>query len=407
MNRKKKSRITMAVAAAAMMVVTGCAYEKQNVDASKQESLSSKIEETTEGSVFNLSTEQEEALGANLLDLSYVKSDKSDEAFLNLDQEKATKIEDQMSKNQKEKTITEEKVSDQVERIVSGQTNENVVKLDEKTVETPTVKEEKVVAETKTETNTETKTETEADTKVEEKTEKSEETAAQVANAVQTNDVAQTVNEEQSNNDVQASDTEKVSFIDRILYTSKGAYTDYFVGDFSFAADGLSGTFKISTYDSYSKEYVDSLKIGDTIANGYRFTNENGSTGYEDILIETLERDDVYSRVLINNTYYFELQENGEYYLDDGNGFMNTTFVGERTLQIAPDVMIVDNANAFWKEGILASYYGAEYYSSVAEFVDRLDDEDVWYFPNLLMRVENDEVKVIVVNPANHEPWHN
>ena len=179
MNRKKKSRITMAVAAAAMMVVTGFAYEKQNVDASKQESLTSKTEEVTEGSVFNLPTKQEEAKGASLinlpyvksdqpdellLNLPYVKSDKSDESLLDLEQEKIATIEDQVSKNQKEKTITEEKVSDQVERIVSGQTNENVVKLDEKTVEPPNVNQEKVVAETKTETEAETGTGTGTET---------------------------------------------------------------------------------------------------------------------------------------------------------------------------------------------------------------------------------------------------
>ena len=47
-NRKKKSRIKMAIAAVLMLVVVGCSFEKQNVDTSKQESLTSKTEETTE-----------------------------------------------------------------------------------------------------------------------------------------------------------------------------------------------------------------------------------------------------------------------------------------------------------------------------------------------------------------------
>ena len=45
-NRKKKSRILMAVAAAFMLVVVGCAFEKKDLDTSKQENLTSRIEET-------------------------------------------------------------------------------------------------------------------------------------------------------------------------------------------------------------------------------------------------------------------------------------------------------------------------------------------------------------------------
>ena len=63
-NKKKKSRITMAIAAVIMVTVVGCSFEKQNVDTSKQESLTSKIEETTEESVVELAeeTDTEEAV---------------------------------------------------------------------------------------------------------------------------------------------------------------------------------------------------------------------------------------------------------------------------------------------------------------------------------------------------------
>ena len=216
----------------------------------------------------------------------------------------------------------------------------------------------------------------------------------------------QSTNDAQTVAGAQVTGSEAVSYADRVLYKSQGTYTAYLTGKYSFAADGTTGTFSVSTFDSYSKEYVDSLKVGDTIQGGSIIWDEDGEVTHENIVIETLERDDAYNRIFINDGYCFVLQENGEYYFEDGAGFKNVKDAGEKTLKIASDVKIVDNADPYWSEGIIANYSGSDSFKNVAEFVDRLDDEDVWYQPELYLRVENDEVKAIAVNPANHEPWY-
>ena len=229
---------------------------------------------------------------------------------------------------------------------------------------------------------------------------------AESNNDVQTAVDVQAADDAQTSKDSQITGSEEVSTAAQTIYTSHGVYTAYQADDYSFAEDGLSGTFHIASYDSYSKEYVDSLKEGDTIPKGCQYWDEDGKVFYEDIVIETLERDAAIDRVIINDCFSFVAQENGEYYLEDGAGFKNIIDEGKKTLKIAADVKIVENADSFNKDGIKENYSGTNYFKNVAELVDRLDDEDVWYQPNLYLRVENEEVKVIVVNPDNHEPWY-
>ena len=228
----------------------------------------------------------------------------------------------------------------------------------------------------------------------------------QSTNNVQVTDASVYGSEVQVVTDTLASNNLASSVSGKIIYTSSNAYTNYLATKYVFAADGLSGTFTVSVFDAYTKDYVDSLKVGDTIQNGVLNEDENGKVDYENLVIESLEKDDENKRVWINDCYCFTLQENGDYYLEDGAGFKNASDAGQKTLKIASDVKIVDNADPFWNGGIRENYDGADYFNSVANFVDRLDDEDVWYQPDLYLRVENDEVKVIVVNPANHEPWY-
>lgn len=228
----------------------------------------------------------------------------------------------------------------------------------------------------------------------------------QVTDDSQYGSEVQVVTDDQANAAQSNNDAKESSIFGAVIYTNSNAYTNYLATKYDFAADGLSGTFTVSVFDAYTKDYVDSLKVGDTIQNGVLNEDENGKVSYENLVIESLEKDDVNKRVWINDCYCFILQENGDYYLEDGAGFKNASDAGQKTLKIASDVKIVENADPFSYKGIRENYDGAHYFNSVASFVDRLDDEDVWYQPDLYLRVENDEVKVIVVNPANHEPWY-
>lgn len=188
--------------------------------------------------------------------------------------------------------------------------------------------------------------------------------------------------------------------------TNTSGFMDYHVSNYTFAEDGLSGNFTVATYDAYAKEYVMTLKVGDTIKDATVWCDEDGSETRGDIVIESLEKDADNKMVWINDCYTFTLQESGVYYLADGAGFMNMTPAGEKTLKIAADVKIIENANPYSAEGIMENAEGAHYYKSVAEFATRLKANDVWYTPDLFLRVVDGEVKTIVVNPANHEPWY-
>lgn len=207
-------------------------------------------------------------------------------------------------------------------------------------------------------------------------------------------------------------DTESTSqengYSPEVIITADGvSHTDYLTGTYTFAADGLSGTFKVSTIDAYSADYVKSLKVGDIIPNAKEiWDSETNAYRYEDLVIESVEYDEDFESYRINGYQRnFNLQESGAYYLSDSPGFMKTTSAGEKELRIAPDVIIVENAYPFWREGIIAENEPL-YYQNIAEFVDKLDDGNVINTPTLFLRVVDDEIKLIVVNPYNHEPWY-
>lgn len=230
----------------------------------------------------------------------------------------------------------------------------------------------------------------------------SDQTKDQVAVQV-TDQEAVAVNVE--NTDQQAQTTNQQAQVIAATTNTSG-FMDYHVSNYTFAEDGLSGNFTVATYDAYAKEYVMTLKVGDTIKDATVWCDEDGSETRGDIVIESLEKDADNKMVWINDCYTFTLQESGVYYLADGAGFMNMTSAGEKTLKIAADVKIIENANPYRAEGITENPEGAHYYKSVAEFATRLKANDVWYTPDLFLRVVDGEVKTIVVNPANHEPWY-
>ncbi len=167
-------------------------------------------------------------------------------------------------------------------------------------------------------------------------------------------------------------------------------HEDYYVTDFSFSEDGTSGTFTVSTYDTYSADYVMALEVGDELPDG--------------TIIESIDYRDGY--VTINSYEYdFWLIETGEYILRDDIGKAYTTTVGEMTFDISDDVLIIDGAIPIGHEGIWIHDDTDYYFESVNEFVDILDDDSVWYTPPLFIRVVDGEISIIVINPDCHEPW--
>ncbi|MBO4635844.1 MAG: hypothetical protein J5685_01740 [Clostridiales bacterium] len=169
-------------------------------------------------------------------------------------------------------------------------------------------------------------------------------------------------------------------------------YESYYVESdkYTFSDDGLSGTFNLHTFDSYTREYVESLAVGDTLPDGTVIESIVEYTELGGICINDYER-------------YFMPQENGEYILCDwiGQGF--TTELDERTYPISPDVVIIDNTDPFRAEGILIDEYTKFY--DMQYFMTLLESDSIWVRPDLYIRVENGEVTMIVVNPWQHQPW--
>ena len=178
------------------------------------------------------------------------------------------------------------------------------------------------------------------------------------------------------------------------IKTNVEEYQDYLADEYTFSEDGTRGHFVLETIDSYSKEYVDSLRTGDKLAH--------------DITIEELERYDDYESIRINEGMcYLNLQENGSYYLFGPYGFADTMPAGEKDFAVSRDVIILDNVTPFGVNGITVNEQSVEAYGSVAEFIDILDDGVAAYTPNILIRVVEDEVVLIVINPWQHQPWKN
>ena len=178
-------------------------------------------------------------------------------------------------------------------------------------------------------------------------------------------------------------------------FTSEGEYEAYIVTDYSFSEDGLSGTFTYSEIVPFSQEYIESLSVGGVLDGG--------------VVIDTIDYSPSSGSVWINSgnfiSFELELQENGEYYLFDDIGCLASTSVGTSEFSISPDVVIVDNVSPYGPYGVRITDY-VQYYDSIAAFDSRLEDDDVWYRPELYIRVEDGEVTFISINPHQHQPWY-
>lgn len=186
---------------------------------------------------------------------------------------------------------------------------------------------------------------------------------------------------------------------DYIYITSNGEpYEEYLVTDFTFSEDGSSGTFTVERYISMTPDEVASLSEGDIILQDYKVISVDPPTDIGvSITIESIEGYVDY--------WYLNLQENGLYYLANGWDYYFTESAGEMTFDIASDVIIIDHCYPYNSDGIRAFEAYAVFYT-ISEFIDRLDDEDVNFIPDLHIRVVNGEITVIAVNPyTNSDIW--
>ena len=183
---------------------------------------------------------------------------------------------------------------------------------------------------------------------------------------------------------------------DGTFITSDDEYEAYIVTDYSFSEDGLTGTFTYSEIVPYSQEYIESLSVGGVLDGG--------------VVIDTLDYSAESGTVWINSgnmiSFEFELQENGEYYLMDDIGCLAASPAGTSEFSISPDVLIVDNVSPYGPYGIRINENEVQYYDSIGDLDSRLQDDDVWYRPELYIRVVDGEVVLISINPHQHEPWH-
>ena len=187
---------------------------------------------------------------------------------------------------------------------------------------------------------------------------------------------------------------------DYIYITSNGEpYEEYLVTDFSFSEDGSSGTFTVERYISMTPDEVASLSEGDIILQDYKVISVDPPTDIGvSITIESIEGYVDY--------WYLNLQENGLYYLANGwDYYFTESATVSTTFDIASDVIIIDHCYPYNSDGIMAFEAYAVFYT-ISEFIDRLDDEDVYFIPNLHIRVVNGEITVIAVNPyTNSDIW--
>ena len=186
---------------------------------------------------------------------------------------------------------------------------------------------------------------------------------------------------------------------DHIYITSNGEpYEEYLVTDFTFSEDESSGTFTVERYISMTPDEVASLSEGDIILQDYKVISVDPPTDIGvSITIESIEGYVDY--------WYLNLQENGLYYLANGWDYYFTEPAGETTFDIASDVIIIDHCFPYNSDGIRAFEAYAVFYT-ISEFIDRLDDEDVYFIPDLHIRVVNGEITVIAVNPyTNSDIW--
>ena len=169
---------------------------------------------------------------------------------------------------------------------------------------------------------------------------------------------------------------------------------DYYVTKYTFDSNGESGTFFINSFVEYSADYVNSLEVGDSIDNGGIITKIKPLYSGTGIDVETT-----------NGYFYFQLQENGKYYMFDDTGYAITNSIGNTKLTIADNVEIVDGVSLYGEYGIdrTSPYFMS--FDGIDAYIDRLDDSDVWYAPQMVIRVIDGEVTLMVLE--HNQPWHN
>lgn len=169
---------------------------------------------------------------------------------------------------------------------------------------------------------------------------------------------------------------------------------DYYVTKYTFDSNGESGTFFINSFVEYSADYVNSLEVGDSIDNGGRITKIKPLYSGTGIDVETT-----------NGYFYFQLQENGKYYMFDDTGSAITNSIGDTKFTIADDVEIVDGVSIYGEYGIDRTSPYFVCFDGIDAYIDRLDDSDVWYAPEMVIRVIDGEVTLMVLE--HRQPWHN
>lgn len=232
-------------------------------------------------------------------------------------------------------------------------------------------------------------TETTTESSVETTTEATTEATTEVTTEATTDE--STVETTEETTEVTAVETSgSVTYI-----TSEGKeYKDYYVTDFSIAGDGATGHFVVEEFAAYTEEEVMAFEKGGTLPGGGVIKSLTVSENGDSVCV--IDESDCmldYTRM-----------ENGKYYMISEFGFAASEPAGELDLKIAPDVIIVDNVSPYNTNGIRVDDI-TTVYGSLSEFTDKLDDEAVWYIPDLYIRVVDDQVILISINPGQHQPW--
>lgn len=203
---------------------------------------------------------------------------------------------------------------------------------------------------------------------------------------------------------------------------------DYFVSDYTLANDGTFGSFSLATINSYSQDYVDSLKAGDATPS---FQYSRDGTIIDSPYAEAItEKTKEYKGecVSIKPSYrYFRCQGDGKYYYFSSPYHEKAVAVSPVSdsndgteLAISPHVEVIEKVDAFSPYGIhVGSYWnGYEnadihtlFFKNIFEFVGILKGNSILYQPDLLISVEKnretgkDEITRIIVDPCHRKDW--
>ena len=160
---------------------------------------------------------------------------------------------------------------------------------------------------------------------------------------------------------------------------------DYFVTSYTFADDGLSGDFSVYAYDTYSADFIEFLKVGDTLLDGS--------------VVESIDRDDC--RI---NYYRYAMRDDGNYYLFDDAEVPCVTYLGDYQLPISSEVVVLDNVDPIGCDE-MPFYDYTIIYDGISGFESVLYGDNVFGTPDLFIRIEGGQVTIITVNPEMHQPW--